>query len=84
MNYTSNTIGRHIAMRYEDAVKDFKENYLNPGEYDYWTVQLMWSDYVDYLCRDGIITSRQYGNWSTPFEYGKRIFVYNNKVVTQR
>ena len=71
-------------MRYENAVRDFKKYYLEPGEYDYWRVQLMWSDYVDYLNRDGQITDKQAFNWATPFEYGKTIYVYNNKVVTQR
>lgn len=71
-------------MRYENAVRDFKRYYLEPGEYDYWRVQEMWTAYVDTLCKDGQITDKQYNNWSTPFEYGKRIYVYNNKVVTQR
>ena len=71
-------------MRYENAVKDFKEYYLQTGEYDYWTAQLMWADYVDSLCKDGQITQRQFDNWSTPFEYGKHVVVYDRKVVTQR
>ena len=70
-------------MRYADAVRNFKRE-LKVGEYDYWTVYEMWSSYTDYLCKDGQITDKQYNSWSTPFEYGKTIYVYNNKVVTQR
>lgn len=69
-------------MTYKDAVKEFK-SHLENGEYDYWTMQLMWSGYVDSLCRDGIVTLRQFNNWATPFEYGKRVIVYDGKVVKQ-
>ena len=68
-------------MRYENAVEDFKEYFLHPGEYDYWTAQLMWSDYVDSLCKDGQITQRQFDNWATPFPYGKRIIVGSQKTI---
>ena len=83
MNWTSNTIGRHIAMRYEQAVSEFK-SLLNNGEYDYWTIQLMWTEFVDGLCREGRITQKQFDNWSCPYEYGKHVVVYDRRVVTQR
>ena len=70
-------------MNYKDAVKSFKDS-LNLGEYDYWTVQLMWSEYTDGLCRNGEITTTQFSKWLTPFPYGKRVVVYNEKVVTSR
>ena len=70
-------------MTYKDAVRIFKRHYLDVGEYDYWTVFEMWSAFVDSLCKDGQITLRQYNRWSTPFEYGKRIYVGCQKTVTQ-
>ena len=70
-------------MTYKEAVKQFKKS-LKEGEYDYWTVQLMWAEYTDGMCKAGEITQKQWRNWATPFEYGKRIFVRNNKVVTQK
>ena len=70
-------------MRYEQAVSEFK-SLLNNGEYDYWTIQLMWTEFVDELCKGGRITQKQFDNWSTPFEYGKHVVVYDRKVVTQR
>ena len=71
-------------MRYEQAVKNFKVYYLDPGEYDYCKVQLMWSDYVDMLNREGEITDKQRDNWATPFRYGKTVVVYNRKVVEEK
>lgn len=71
-------------MRYADAVKTFKKEYLNPGVYDYWTVEEMWSSYTDYLCKSGQITNRQFSTWSTPFEYGKMIHVFDTTVVAQK
>lgn len=70
-------------MRYEQAVAKFK-SLLNNGEYDYWTIQLMWTEFVDDLCKSGEITQKQFDNWSTPFEYGKHVVVYDKRVVTQR
>lgn len=62
-------------MTYKDAVKNFERQNaeLYNERVDYWTGQLAWSEYVDYLCKDGQITSRQYNNWSTPFPYGKNL-----------
>lgn len=70
-------------MRYVDAVRNFKRE-LKVGAYDYWTVWERWSAYVDYLNKDGQITDKQAFNWATPFKYGKQIYVYENKIVTQR
>lgn len=68
-------------MTKENAWEDFKEYYLQEREYDYWTAQLMWSDYVDSLRKDGQITDRQFNNWTTPFPYGKRIIVGSQKII---
>lgn len=64
-------------MTYAEVVKNFQEIYsdLYEKEVDYWTAQLIWSDYVDGLCKDGRITPRQYNNWGTPFTYGKHLNV---------
>lgn len=62
-------------MTYKDAVKDFERRYheLYNNRVDYWTGQLQWSSYVDYLCKEGEITAKQYNNWSTPFPCGKNL-----------
>ena len=70
-------------MTYKDAVKNFK-NMLPNGKYDYCSVQLMWAEYTDCLCKDGEITQKQWNTWETPFEYGKRVLVYDKKVITQK
>lgn len=64
-------------MTYRDAVQTFKLLYsdLYERQVDYWTAQLVWTDYVDGLCRDGQITQRQQATWATPFTYGKRLSV---------
>lgn len=58
-----------------EAVKDFKDIHMSLyiSRADYWTAQLAWSCYMDYLCRDGKITDRQFRTWSTPFPYGKKL-----------
>lgn len=62
-------------MTYREAVRNFK--IYNAKLYndcvDYWIGQLCWSSYTDMLCKDGIITQKQYNTWSTPFPYGKRL-----------
>lgn len=70
-------------MTYKEAVKQFK-NGLPNGEFDYWTVQQNWAFYTDSLCKAGEITQKQWNTWETPFEYGKRIKVFNKRVVTQK
>lgn len=62
-------------MQYKDAVKEFKEQYVDlyKKEVDYWTAQLAWAGFVDYLCKDGQITQKQFDTWETPFPYGKHL-----------
>ena len=70
-------------MTYKDAVREFKQALPN-GEYDYWTLQFEWSTYTDGLCKAGEITQKQWSTWATPFEEGKRVLVYDKKVITQK
>lgn len=60
-------------MKYRDAVKEFKRLYIGLyiDEVDYWTAQQAWAFWVDDLCKEGVITQRQFNNWLTPFPYGK-------------
>ena len=62
-------------MTYREAVRLFKihNRKLFNDRVDYWTGQEVWSAYTDGLCKDGVITQRQYDTWSTPFPYGKRL-----------
>lgn len=63
-------------MDYRTAVKIFKTEVatdLFERHVDYWTGQLAWSEWTDSLCKDGIITQKQWSNWATPFPYGKRL-----------
>lgn len=62
-------------MTYRQAVREFKETHkhLWANHVDYWTAQLAWSAYVDGLCKDGVITQKQYDTWATPFPYGVRL-----------
>lgn len=62
-------------MTYRQAVKQFKSEYIDlyKREVDYWTAQLAWAGFTDYLCKDGQITQKQWSNWSTPFPYGKHL-----------
>lgn len=70
-------------MTYKDAVRQFKQGLPN-GEYDYLMLQQAWAFYTDGLCKDGEITNKQWNTWETPFEYGKRVLVYDKKVITQK
>ena len=63
-------------MDYRTAVKRFKAE--NPDLHkgsgiDYWTAWERWDFWTDALCKAGEITLKQYSNWATPFEYGKRL-----------
>ena len=73
----------------EQAVKQFKETYadLYINRVDYWTAQLVWTAYIDTLCKNNKITQKQLQTWKTPFPYGKHLIptrkqlerkVYNN------
>lgn len=59
------------------AYKMFREiySYLWEEGADYWSAQEMWSFFTDSLCRDGVITQKQFATWSTPFKYGKTLGV---------
>lgn len=63
-------------MDYRTAVKRFKEE--NPDLHkgsgiDYWTAWERWDFWKDAMCKAGEITQKQWANWATPFEYGKRL-----------
>lgn len=60
-------------MTYRDAVREFKRShrYLWEMGADYWTAQLEWAIYTDNLCKEGLITEKQWNTWQTPFTYGK-------------
>lgn len=62
-------------MTYKDAVRQFRNQFIDLWErqVDYWTAQEVWAGWVDYLCKDGQITQRQYDTWATPFTYGKHL-----------
>ena len=62
-------------MTYREAVKEFKMTYKNlyKNAVDYWTAQQKWAFYTDRLCKEGIITEKQFMNWATPFPYGKHL-----------
>lgn len=57
------------------AVREFKVAYIGLwiNHADYWTAQEAWSFYTDSLCKDGLITQKQWQTWSTPFKYGRRL-----------
>lgn len=60
-------------MTKEQAVKEFKLSHISLyiNRVDYWTAQEEWSFYTDSLCKNGIITQKQWNTWTTPFPYGK-------------
>ena len=51
-------------MTFKQAVEWFAREHTPYG--DYWSMQLDWSCFVDYLQRDGQITERQRQNWGNP------------------
>ena len=71
----SHTEQEAIGMTYREAVREFKREYIGLwiNEVDYWTAQLAWSEYTDYLCKANIIKQWQWERWETPFPYGKRL-----------
>ena len=64
-------------MTYLKAIKDFKEShkYLWDEHADYWKAEQAWAAYTDSLCKNGIITQRQFATWATPFPYGRQLGV---------
>lgn len=58
-------------MTKQQATAEFKEmypNYKQETKADYCKMQLIWSTYVDGLCKDGQITQKQYDTWLAPFQ----------------
>lgn len=62
-------------MTYRQVIKEFQTEYRNlyEQEVDYWTAQLAWSAFVDSLCKEGVVTQKQWETWETPFPYGKHL-----------
>ena len=66
-------------MKKAEAIKIFKEM-LPVGQWmDYWSVQLMWSEFTDSLCKNGDITQEQWNNWTTPISYGCTVALDDNR-----
>lgn len=53
-------------MTKEEALKQFITLRRGRPWGDYWTMQEMWSCYVDGLNKYGVITDRQAQNWGNP------------------
>ncbi len=51
-----------------DLFKSFYPNVYKSVKDDYCAVQLAWSLFIDGLCRDKLITEKQYASWSFPFK----------------
>ena len=50
----------------KQALKEFREFYLIPKN-DIPAKREAWNNFTDSLCKDRIISSRQYSNWTNPF-----------------
>lgn len=62
-------------MNKAEAVRIFK-TMLPVGErMDYWTVQQMWSEFTDWLCKEKLISERQWNTWTTPIRYGSTVAI---------
>jgi len=64
-------------MRYtrQQAIKEFKETYMpvirqiektNGNGKDSIMRREEWNNFTDFLCKEGLITSKQYEEWETP------------------
>lgn len=55
-------------MTKREAVAEFRATILPsvPPQDIPWRDQA-WNDYTDYLCKEGLITLRQYETWGSPF-----------------
>lgn len=51
-------------MTFKEAIKTFTEQ--NEPFNDYWEMQLQWATWIDLLCKNKVITQRQYNNWGNP------------------
>lgn len=57
------TTKQEAIVNFQDTADSIQKNY--PGD----SIMLAdaWNDYTDLLCRDKIITTRQYKTWLNPF-----------------
>ena len=58
------------SMSWRQVVKYCKEVFNdNPSEFrdDYVAKREFFNNYTDMLCKEGVITSKQYETWSNPF-----------------
>jgi hypothetical protein len=60
-------------MTKQQVLRDFNENIkpsiprMYDGTLDRIWLNEEWINYTDSLCRDGLITEKQYNNWSSPY-----------------
>jgi hypothetical protein len=59
-------------MTKKEALIEFKEYFLPEvikqyGEKDIIAKRECWNNYTDSLCKDGLITQKQYNNWMNPY-----------------
>lgn len=53
---------------FKSLLIDLKEQGFWPyGEGDKVALREAWNNYTDSLCKDGMITERQYETWTNPF-----------------
>lgn len=65
------------------ALSIFKEELnrrIESGNWIYYNTDVTakreaWNNYTDSLCKDGMITKRQYDTWSNPFQKGNTMLV---------
>lgn len=59
-------------MTKKEVEKDFRQN-VKPqidemyGKGDKIALREEWNNYTDMLCKDGVISQKQYDTWSNPF-----------------
>ena len=47
--------------------KDLYKDFLKKNRFDYVAKREAWNNWTDALCKDRVITSWQYDNWTQPF-----------------
>ena len=53
-----------------EAIRDFRilyKTFTNYGKGDVVAKRTEWNDYTDALCKEGLITQKQYEDWGQPF-----------------
>tara|TARA_R100000773_G_C4143708_1_gene68934 strand:+ start:108 stop:293 length:186 start_codon:yes stop_codon:yes gene_type:complete len=53
-----------------EAIRDFRilyKTFTNYRKGDVVAKRTEWNDYTDALCKEGLITPKQYENWGQPF-----------------